>query len=180
MAGDRWNMLFGATAYRTLGSGGDLNYGPLENDQLVIGDHFENPNSADDPDGRLFFDRAYVGKWSGSYRAPGDIRFAAAVRYQDGQPFTRLVVAPDLAGGPEIVHAYRLGRTRFTYTATVDARVEKGIAIGGRRAAIRLDVFNLTNHANEVEEDVQSGPSFRRSTAVQPPITMRLGFTLRF
>jgi hypothetical protein len=180
ITGRRWNMLFGATAYRTRGSGGDINFGPLENDPLVIGDHYENPNSADDVPGSFFFDRSYVGKWSGSYRAPGDIRTAFAVRYQDGQPFTRLVVAPDLAGGPEVVHAYRVGRTRFTYTATVDLRLEKGFSFGQHRVALHLDVFNLTNHANEVEEDVVSGPLFRLSTAVQPPRTLRAGFSLRF
>jgi hypothetical protein len=108
------------------------------------------------------------------------VRVGFVARYQDGQPFTRLVLMPDLATGPEIVHAYRVGRTRFTYTATVDLRLEKGISVAGNRAAVRLDVFNLTNHRNEVEEHVLSGPSFRRSTAVQPPITLRLGVAATF
>jgi len=180
IASPRWFMLFGATAYRTLGRGGLLGHDVLENDQLVPGDRFWNPNAADDPAGRLFFDRAYVGKWTTAYRAPGDVRLAAVVRYQDGQPFTRFVVVPELAGGPEIVHAYPMGRTRFTYTATVDFRVEKGISRGSRRASLRLDVFNLTNHANELEEDVVSGPNFRLSTVVQPPRTLRLGVRFEF
>jgi hypothetical protein len=177
----RWFMLFGATAYRTLGRGGTLGHGVLENDQLVLGDRYWNPNALKDQAGRLFFDRAYVGKWTTAYRAPGDVRLAAVVRYQDGQPFTRYVVAPDLAGGPEITHAYPVGRTRFTYTATVDARVEKGISLGGRRrASVRLDIFNLTNHANELEEDVMTGPTFRLSSIVQAPRTVRLGVRLEF
>ncbi len=176
----RWQMLFGATTYRTRGSGGDLGAGPLENDQLVVGQRYRDPNAASTLPGRLFFDRAYVAKWSTSYRAPGDIRLAGVVRYQDGQPFTRLVVIPDLAGGPEIVEAHAPGLTRFTYTATIDARVEKGFTIHGRRAAVRLDVFNLTNHRNEVEEDVVTGPLFRRSTAVQPPRTLRFGLRFDF
>jgi hypothetical protein len=177
----RWFMLFGGTAYRTLGRGGTLGHDVLENDQLVLGDRFWNPNAAKDPAGRLFFDRAYVGKWTTAYRAPGDVRLAAVVRYQDGQPFTRFVVAPDLAGGPEITHAYPVGRTRFTYTATLDVRVEKGFGLGGmRRGFVRLDIFNLTNHANELEEDVLSGPDFRNSTVVQPPRTMRFGVRVEF
>ena len=176
----RWFMLFGATAYRTLGYGGTLGHSVLENDQLVPGDRYWNPNALKDTAGRLFFDRAYVGKWTTAYRAPGDVRLAAVVRYQDGQPFTRYVVAADLAGGPEITHAYPVGRTRFTYTATVDVRVEKGIGRGRRRASLRLDVFNLTNHANELEEDVLSGPSFRLSSIVQPPRTLRLGARVEF
>jgi hypothetical protein len=177
----RWFMLFGATAYRTLGQGGALGHGVLENDQLVLGDRYWNPNALKDEPGRLFFDRAYVGKWTTAYRARGDVRLAAVVRYQDGQPFTRYVVAPDLAGGPEITHAYPVGRTRFTYTATVDVRMEKGVNWGtGRRASVRLDVFNLTNHANELEEDVLSGPTFRLSSIVQPPRTLRLGVRVEF
>src|SRR5690606_17306908 len=129
-ATERWLMLFGATAYQTHGWGGALGHGPLENDQLVLGDRFWNPNATKDEYGRLFFDRAYVGKWAIAYRVSDDLRIATAIRYQDGQPFTRYVVAADLAGGPEIVHAYKMGRTRFTYTATVDARVEKSFALG--------------------------------------------------
>lgn len=181
ISSSRWFMLFGATAYRTLGYGGTLGHSVLENDQLVPGDRYWNPNALKDSAGRLFFDRAYVGKWTTAYRAPGDVRLAAVVRYQDGQPFTRYVVASDLAGGPEITHAYPVGRTRFTYTATVDLRVEKGIGWGrGRRASMRLDAFNLTNHANELEEDVLSGPTFRLSSIVQPPRTFRLGARLEF
>lgn len=177
----RWFMIFGATAYRTLGRGGLLGHSVQENDPLIPGDRFWNPNALKDEAGRLFFDRAYVGKWTTGYRAPGDVRLAAVVRYQDGQPFTRFVVAPDLAGGPEITHAYPMGRTRFTYTATIDARAEKGVTFGrGRRLSVRVDVFNLTNHANELEEDVLTGPTFRLSTIVQPPRTLRLGVRMEF
>jgi hypothetical protein len=38
-----------------------------------------------------------------------------------------------------------------------------------------MDAFTLTDHRNEVEEDVVTGPTFRRSTAVQPPLTTRVG-----
>ena len=180
LTSSRWWMLFGATAYRALGSGGHLGAGPLENDPLVIGVRYEQPNAAFNEPGRLFGDRAYVGKWSGTYRAPGDVRLAATVRYQDGQPFTRMVIARDHAGGPEMIQAYPLGKTRFTYTGTIDARIEKGFALGARRLAVRLDLFNLSNHRNEVDEDVVGGPAFRRSTLVQPPRTIRLGVRVDF
>lgn len=176
----RWFVLFGATAYRIVGWGGALGYRVSENDQLVLGDRFWNPNALKDDYGRLFFDRAYVGKWTVAYRGAGDMRYAIVTRYQDGQPFTRFVVAPDLAGGPEIVHAFTMGRTRFTYMGTIDIRVEKGFAIGARRASIRLDAFNITNHANEVEEDAVTGPNFRLPTAVQPPRTLRVGVRFEF
>lgn len=171
-------MVFGATAYRTGAWGGDLGFGPLENDQNVIGERWERPNAAPVLQGRGFFDRSYVGKWSGSYRAPGDLTFGFTARYQDGQPFSRAVVTQGLSTGPELVHAYWVGRTRFTYTLTLNTRIEKGFTIGGRRAAIRVDVFNATQHRNEVEEDVLTTPQFRRSSAVQPPLTVRVGFRI--
>ena len=115
---------------------------------------------------------------------PQDLRTILEQMNKDGHfvDLTRnpLVVVPNLVTGPEMVHAYRVGRTRFTYTGTVDLRVEKGFGIGGQRAAIRLDAFNLTNHPNEVEEDVVTGPNFRRSTAVQPPLTLRFGLRFEF
>jgi hypothetical protein len=101
-------------------------------------------------------------------------------RYQDGQPFSRLVIAQGLAQGPELVSAYSPGRTRFTFTGTIDARIEKGVRIGSHRAAVRLDLFNLANLGYEVEENVVTGPAFRNTTAVQPPRTLRLGFHLEF
>jgi hypothetical protein len=121
-----------------------------------------------------------VFKWSTTYRAPHDILAAVTARYQDGQPFSRIVVVPDLAQGPEIVQAYPAGRTRFTFTATIDMRLEKGFEFGRTRASLRVDVFNLTNRANEVEEDVFTGPAFRQTIAVQPPRTIRAGLRFEF
>jgi hypothetical protein len=179
LAGRRWFMLVGATAYRAVGWGGDRGAGPLENDPSVLGERYEVPNAYARPANRLFGDRAYVGKWSGGFRNANHFSVAGIVRYQDGQPFTRVVVA-ELSTGPEMIEAYALGRTRYTYAGTIDVRIEKGFSLGRSRLAVRADVFNLTNHKNEVEEDVVGGPAFRRSTAVQPPITMRLGFRVDF
>ena len=176
----RWRMLFGATAYRSRGLGGFIGNRVLENDPGVIGERFELPAASSVPPGRLYFDRAYIGKWSGMYSAPADVRIAGTVRYQDGQPFSRLVVAPDLAGGPVAFEAYEMGLTRFTYTGTVDLRFEKGFMIADRRAVFGVDIFNFVNLSNEVEEDVVSGPTFRRPTALQPPLTFRVGLRLTF
>jgi len=173
-------LVFGAMAYKTRSWPGHLGFGPLENDQGIVGTVFEQPNATPVEQGSYFFDRSYVGKMSATYRAPGDIRVAFSARYQDGQPFSRVVVVPDLSTGPEMVHAYRTGRTRYTYTLTLDVRIEKGFSIGGTRSAVRLDIFNATRHRNEVEEDVLTTPLFRQSTAVQPPRTLRVGFRIDF
>ena len=174
----RLRVLFGVMAYRTRSWVGHLGFGPLENDQSVVGDVFEQPNARPVVQGSYFFDRSYVAKWSTSYRAPGDVRVGFSARYQDGQPFSRVVIAENLASGAQMIHAYRIGRTRFTYTLTLDIRLEKGFTIAGRRSALQLDVFNATRHNNEVEEDVLTTPNFRRPTAVQPPLTFRVGFRI--
>ena len=85
-----------------------------------------------------------------------------------------------LAQGPEAVQAIPNGRSRFTYTLTVDARAEKGFAAGRTRVSFVAESFNLLNTANEVEEDVVSGPAFRTTTTVQPPRSFRLGMRLDF
>jgi hypothetical protein len=105
---------------------------------------------------------------------------SAVARYQDGQPFSRVVIVPDLNQGPEAVQAYRRGRTRFTFTLTVDAHVEKGFSIGRAKVSAITEVFNLLNTRNEVEEDVVTGPTFRATTAIQPPRAARLGIRLEF
>lgn len=171
-------LLFGAMMYRSRSWSGHLGFGPLENDHGVIGEVFERPNARPVLQGSYFFDRSYVGKLSGSVHLPFAMRFGFAARYQDGQPFSRVVVVPDLSTGPEMVHAYRTGRTRYTYTLTLDLRLQKTFTLAGRAAALRLDVFNATNHKNEVEEDALTTPLFRLSTAVQPPPTARLGLRI--
>jgi hypothetical protein len=177
----RWDSLAVATGYRAKGEGGNRGFRVTENDQGVIGEVFENPNASINAGGELFFDRGYMLKWSTTYHAPHDILAAVNARYQDGQPFSRLVIVPDLAQGPEIVQAYPSGHyTHFTFEATVDLRVEKGFRIGGKRASLRVDVFNLTNRANEIEENVVTGPLFRTTTAVQPPRTVRAGLRFEF
>jgi len=57
-------------------------------------------------------------------------------RYQDGQPFARMVVVPGLNQGPEAVLAIFNGRSRFTYTGTLDIRMPKEFSRGGRRTAV--------------------------------------------
>jgi len=175
---ERVQVLLGATAHRSDGGGAYRGFRPGENDQGLAGDLFDDPNALTHARGRLFSDRAYTIKLSGSWRAPGDVRLGAVARYQDGQPFARLLLA-ELPQGLTPVQAIPNGRARFTFIATLDARVEKGFALGGgRRAAVVLEGFNLTQRGNEVEEVVVSGSGYRQVTFRQPPRSIRLGLRL--
>ncbi len=192
------SVLAGATASRTEIAGAHRGFRATENDQGLVGELHDDPNADTHARGRGFFDRAYTIKLAAAYRAPGDWRVGAVARYQDGQAFGRLVVVRDLAQGPEAVPATPRGQIarggatddagryvvssghRFTYTLTVDARVEKGLRWGDRRLSLGADAFNLLDMRHEVEENAVWGPDFRAPTALQPPRALRLGLRLDF
>ena len=177
---DRLYLLFGATALAAEGVAASRGFESTENDQGIVGDFGLDPNSAIYARGRLFGDRAFTGKVTTVYRFPSNVTAGAIARYQDGQPFARLVVVPNLNQGPDIVRAYANGGSRFTFTATLDVRVQKEFHAAARRVALFADAYNLLNLAEEVEERVVTGPAFRTPTAVQPPRSVRVGARVIF
>jgi hypothetical protein len=176
----QWWTWLGASAYKTEGSGGNRGFHADENDPGVIGELFSNPNAATNSLGRLYPDRSYVLKWSTGFNMPHRVNASVIARYADGQAFSRMLVVPGLNQGTELVRAEVPGLTRFTFTTTVDARIEKQFMFGPRSLALHVDVYNLTNLANEVEENPVSGASFRASTAIQPPLAVRIGARFAF
>jgi hypothetical protein len=196
--GDRVLLRLGGTAYRTELAGANRGFRASENDQGLVGELYDEPNADTHASGRGFFDRAFTLKLGLAWRAPGELRLGVVARYQDGQPFGRVVVVPDLAQGLEAVPATPRGQIargwamdaegryvvpsghRFTYTLTLDARIEKAIRLGGRTLALVAEVFNLLDTQNEVEENPVWGPLFRTPTLVQPPRAVRLGARLDF
>lgn len=168
------------TAHRAIGAGAFRGYRPSENDQGLVGELFDDPNANTFDRGRLFSDRAYTIKIAGAWHAPGGVRLGSVARYQDGQPFARVVVAPDLRQGADFVMAIPRGRARFTFAITWDARAEKTFAVGRAQLSAVFEVFNLLDNTNEVEEDEVTGPAYRTMTALQPPRTFRAGLRLGF
>jgi hypothetical protein len=176
------HVLFGfsAAANQTDAPAANRGFGPLENDQDIVGELFVDPNAAILPRGRLFNDRAYTMKIMSVLRLPADVRVGVAARYQDGQPFARMVVVPGLNQGAELVRGIPNGASRFTFTETLDARVQKGFSIGSNRLDLIVDAFNLLNTQNEVEEQVVGGAAFREVTAIQPPRSFHVGLRVSF
>jgi hypothetical protein len=177
---DRMFLYIGATASAAVGSGGNRGFRAVENDQDMTGELLTNPNALTYARGRLFSDRAYTIKWTTVYRFPWDVRLGAIARYQDGQPFSRLVIVPGLNQGVEAVQAFANGRSRFAFTGTLDVRVQKGLAAGGAHVDAILDVYNVLGMKKEVEEYVVTGDRFRTPTAIQPPRTFHVGVRLGF
>lgn len=157
---------------------GNRGFRANENDLGVLGELFTNPNATTHPHGEPFTSRAKMVKISGVYQFPRSVRLGVIARYQDGQPFARMVIVPGLNQGPEAVRAIFNGRSRFTYTGTLDVRVQKEFSRKGRRIAVVVDIYNLPNMRKEVEEYVVTGSRFREETLVQPPRTAVIG--LRF
>jgi hypothetical protein len=178
-ATDRLWLRVGATASAAVGSGGARGFRIAENDQDVLGELFANPNAQTFARGRLFGDRAYVIKSTTIYRFPGNVTLGAIARYQDGQPFSRMVVVSDLNQGAEAIQAFSNGRSRFAFTGTLDLRVQKGFEFSGRHLDLMLDIYNALNMSKEVEEYVVTGDRFRTTTFVQPAPVVHVGFRMR-
>jgi hypothetical protein len=177
---DRLFLIVAGTAGRSNGFAQNRGFQAIENDQGSVGELFADPNALTNAHGRLFTERGYTAKVTGTYAFGHDVRLGIVARYQDGQMFSRMVIFPTLNQGPEAVRAFANGLTRFTYVLTADARLQKRVTVGTRKVDLIADVFNLLNTANEVEEDSVAGPEFRRTTAVQPPRTVHLGIRLTF
>ena len=173
---DHLFLLMGATAGRSEGLSASRGFNATENDNGVLGDVFIDPNARTFAQGRLFTERGYTLKWSGSYHFSHGETIGIIARYQDGQHFARLVIVPDLNQGPEAIRAFRNGRTRFTYTLTIDVRLQKQFG----PVAGFVDAFNLLNKAKEVEEFDVTGPTSRLTAAVQPPRAIHLGARIIF
>jgi hypothetical protein len=173
-------LMAGATAGRSQGLSGNRGFEAIENDQGVIGELFTNPNATTNARGRLFTERGYTLKTAGVYQFPRAVQLGLIARYQDGQHFARLVVVPGLNQGPEAIRAFANGRTRFTYSLTIDSRLQKGFAIGAHRVDAIFDTYNLLNTAKEVEEFPVTGAGARLPAAVQPPRAIHLGLRTTF
>jgi len=177
---ERLFLLFGLTAGRSEGLAGYRGFRAIENDAAVLGDLFTNPNSRTYAQGRLFNERGYTIKLATVYKFPYDFKVGIAARYQDGQHFSRLIVVPNLNQGPELIRAFRNGRTRFTFTGTLDARVQKDLTSGPRKIALLVEGYNLLDMAYEIEEFQLSGPQSRATTATQPPLSIHAGIRIEF
>jgi hypothetical protein len=173
-------LIAGATAGEAVAPAAAVGYGPLENDETVLGELDADPNARTLARGRPFTDRAYTGKIAAVFGLPAGIRAGVIARYQDGQPFARVLVFPILDQGAQAVRAFANGDSRFMFIGTLDARLQKDIPFGAARLDVYLDAYNLLNLSNSVEEDVTAPPDVRIATALQPPRSFHVGLRLRF
>jgi hypothetical protein len=152
------------SAYKSEGDGNPGN-SALENDPGVPGSLFENPNASINSRGRLYFDRAYVGKIAVYYAAPFGLRFGSVISYFDGLPFGRELIIPDFHQGPFFVMATPRGEPggfRTQYNMNFDQRIAREFQLGRFRVMGIADVFNfnLLNSNKNLQESILSGRLF--------------------
>lgn len=170
----------GGTAQFSVAPGVNRGYTAIENDPSLLGEAWSDPNANTYVRGQVFNDRAYTIKVMSVLNLPKAMTFGAIARYQDGQPFARVQIATGLNQGPEVIQAFGRGRSRFTYRSTFDVRLAKRLIVREHALDLVGEVYNLLKDANEVEEDIVTGPHFRDTTAVQPPRSFHLGLRVSF
>jgi hypothetical protein len=165
-------------AFRVSGRGGNRGLRAAESDFGVVGESFDRTNADTYGYGRLFFDRAYSLKMFLTANDIKGLTFGALGRYDDGQPFARVVIQNDLPQGPDFVQAIARGRARLHYTLSVDAKLAKSFTLSGAKIEASLSVFNALGSRFEAEEQVVWRADYRRITMVQPPRAFLIGVRL--
>jgi len=179
-----WAFSASFTAMRTLAATNPGN-SVWENDPGFVGSLGTDPNTLVLATSRTYFDRAFIGKATGYYFAPGGFQLGAVVKYYDGLPFGRLLFVEGFNQGPFFVRATpraHPGGFQTQFNLTLDVRVAREFAFRRGTLAGYLDFFNLLNlNMNTLEADL-TGPTFesRVPLAIQAPRVARLGFEWRF
>jgi hypothetical protein len=179
--GERFTFFLSLTATNVNGSTNPGNK-HTENDEGVLGNLYENPNTLINARGRVAFDRAYTGRIGVSYLAPLGIRLGCVIKYYDGQPFARKIIVPGLNQGPFYIQANPRGLSRYEYNRTVDIRVEKIFSLPNGKLRVILDGFNVLNRNLATEENEWTSPEYplRYATEVQSPRVFRIGLAYEF
>ena len=111
---------------------------------------------------------------SSVYDAPFAIRLMPVLRYDEGQPFGRTLLA-NLNYGAVTLLTEPIGSRRQRPLALVDLRIEKVFRLRRRPLSGFVDCFNVLNANPERTLDWRSGEAFLAPRSVTAPRTMRVG-----
>jgi hypothetical protein len=177
----RFHFFVSLTAIQAVGTTSPGNT-EWENDDVVIGTLYDNPNTLVNAEGRLRFDRGYTGRIGLTARLPFGIDFGYLLKYYDGQPFARKIVVKGFTQGPFIIMAHPRGVARYEFNMTHDLRLQKTLRVRGGLLRFVLDGFNIFNQHLATGESEWTGPEFplRYATEIQSPRTFRLGLSYEF
>ena len=172
-----WFVNIGGAAYLSEG-GAPFGSFPDRNDPGIVDEASADPNNRVLQRGRYDHDRSFALNVLAGITPGGGLEASCALRYRDGQPFTRIVVADDLPQGPVALMAVRRGKPRHTFHMTLDTRLQYGFAVAGAAAYLVLDVYNLLGSGTEYLEDPRTGQSFREVLEMVPGRGMMLSLQI--
>ena len=179
-----WEFSASFTAGQTLArtSPGNSTY---QNDTGFVSSLAINPNTLVMSQGRTYFDRGYMGKFTAYYAAPRGFYLSAVATYFDGAPFGRLLLVNGFNQGPFFVRATPVGHPGGFQTqlnATIDARLARDFRLRRGTVSGYVDVFNVMNWNSNTQESALTGPTFllRVPLSVESPRTVRFGAVWHF
>jgi hypothetical protein len=116
-----------------------------------------------------------------SYNFPGDIMLSSNFHHQSGEAYARQVRFTGGTTIPAIVlNVEEIGAHRLPSVNLLTFRVEKGIRMGTRKVAVRLDLHNALNANTVIQNQPRSGEEFLRPRAIIGPRLAELSATYTF
>jgi hypothetical protein len=159
-----------------------------QNDTSAFAGVFDDPNKTIFARGSTFFDRGTLGRFRATLEMPWKLRASLIGSYQDGLPYSRLIVVEGLNQGVIGVRTAQRGPgeagsrvgSMTQHYETLDMRLSRSFGLKKGRLTATLDAFNLRNLAlATVEGDVTSATEkWRFPIRFQTPRSLQLG--LRF
>jgi carboxypeptidase family protein/TonB-dependent receptor-like protein len=121
-------------------------------------------------------------KVSGVYVWPLQITTSANFEHRSGNPWARQV---EFRGGRTItrivLNVEEFGARRLPHSNQLDVRAEKSFNLPeGRKAAVRVNVFNILNTNTILGVTRQSGPNFNKPTEIMPPRIAEFSMSFSF
>ena len=173
-----WFVDIAGAAYMSMGSA-PIGMHPDRNDPGVVDESSADPNSRLNKRGRYDPGRAFAAHLLMGFAPVIGLELVSILRYRDGQPMTRYLIA-DLDQGPTALMTVARGEPvpRHTFHMTWDVRIAYELDIGGTEFTTSLDIYNLLGSSTEILEDNLTGEEFRRSLEMVPHRALSLSLTL--
>jgi hypothetical protein len=172
---NRWQMVAGLSIGKNEGG-------------LTQGTDLNDPNVTLYERGIIGLDATVAFRLSGSYLMPGDISVAGSLVSNTGYPFvstyqvTRAAVAPAvvLTRASQTVPLSQRGDERLPNVTLLDLRFSRAFQVGSRSITPQIDIFNITNAATVMAQNVALGSTYLAASEILSPRIIRVGFSLDF
>lgn len=162
-----WFLNLTMAGYWDIGSGTFGSFAD-RNDPGVVDETTADPNARINERGRFDHDRAFSIKALAGVEPIKGLTISGAIRYRDGQPFVRTVVAEDFQQGATPIMAVWRGAARHTFHMTTDLKVRWTSRLGPVDYAVSGEIYNLFQQSLELVEDNRTGRVFRRALEMMP------------